>query len=269
MRCLECGAEIAERAQVCARCGSWAPAEYQLYVGQDRAADAAGGLAPAAIHASVGQQRPESAPDPEVDGAGLAAWVGTRAFSTTRLRPGYDIDQVDAFLRAIRDTFVGIREPSLTPDEIRNKQFSTTRLRPGYDEEEVDAFLDEAESRLAAQVSGRREPLAAGPESGAADPATGAATAGATGETLPRLCAPVRPGAKVPAWLRRVPRGLLVDGPGAQFLAAGLWWQWAAISRSCPAHRTAGISWRASRTGVPPGGGRRGDHGQRFPSTTG
>ena len=41
MRCLECGAEIAERAQVCARCGSWAPAEYQLYAAEDRAADVA------------------------------------------------------------------------------------------------------------------------------------------------------------------------------------------------------------------------------------
>ena len=52
MRCLECGTEIAGRAQVCARCGSWAPVEYQLYVAEDRAADAAcdaaGGRAPAA-----------------------------------------------------------------------------------------------------------------------------------------------------------------------------------------------------------------------------
>ena len=100
----------------------------------------------------------------------LAEWVGTRKFSTTRLRPGYDIDQVDAFIRAIRDTFLGIREPSLTPGEIRKKQFSTTRLRPGYDEEEVDAFLDEAESRLAARVSARREAAAAEPESGTAGP---------------------------------------------------------------------------------------------------
>ena len=46
-------------------------------------------------------------------------------------------------------------EPSLTTDEIRNKQFSTTRLRPGYDEEEVDALLDVVELRLAAQVSDR------------------------------------------------------------------------------------------------------------------
>jgi DivIVA domain-containing protein len=157
MRCLGCGAEIAERAQVCARCGSWAPAEYQLYVAEDRAAEAAcdtpGGPAPSAIGASVGQQSPESAPDPDVDGAVLAEWVETRRFSRTRRRPGYDEEEVDAFLDAIRDSFLGVREPSLTPDEIRVMQFSTTRLRPGYDEEEVDAFLDEAESRLAAQVA--------------------------------------------------------------------------------------------------------------------
>lgn len=172
MRCLECGTDIAERAQICARCGSWAPVEYQLYAAEDRAADAAydAAHAPAsvAIHADVGQQRLEYASDPQVDGAMLAEWAGTRRFSTTRLRPGYDQEDVDAFLRAIRDTFLGIREPSLTPDEIRTKQFSTTRLRPGYDEEEVDAFLDEAESRLDAHVSARRDGPAVGPESGAA-----------------------------------------------------------------------------------------------------
>jgi len=92
-------------------------------------------------------------PNPEVDGAVLAEWVGTRRFSRTRRRPGYDEEEVDAFLDAIRGSFLGVREPSLTPDEIRVIQFSTTRLRPGYDEEEVDAFLDEAESRLAAQVA--------------------------------------------------------------------------------------------------------------------
>jgi len=85
----------------------------------------------------------------------LAEWIEARKFPSTRLRPGYDMEEVDAFFNAIRDTFLGIREPPLTPDEIRTKQFSTTRLRPGYDEEEVDAFLDAAESRLAAQAGAR------------------------------------------------------------------------------------------------------------------
>lgn len=114
--------------------------------------DAAGWAVPAAAGASVGQRPAEFAQDPEVDGARLAEWVRTTQFSTTRLRPGYDMEKVDAFLSAIGDTFLGIREPSLTPDEIRTKRFSTTRLRPGYDEEEVDAFLDEAEVRLAARA---------------------------------------------------------------------------------------------------------------------
>jgi len=179
MRCLECGAEIAERAQVCARCGSWAPVDYQLSVAADWAADAvsdaAGGLAPAAVHAGAGQQRPESAPDPDGDGAELAEWIPTPKFSTTRLRPGYDIDEVDAFIDDIRGSCLGVRDPSLTAEEIRGKQFSTTRLRPGYDEEEVDAFLDEAESRLAARVSVRCGAPAAGPGSGTADPAAQAA----------------------------------------------------------------------------------------------
>ena len=131
--------------------------------------DAAGWAVPAATRASVGQQPSESTPDSEVDGAILAEWVEARKFSTTRLRPGYDEEEVDAFADAIRDTFLGIREPSLTPDEIRTKQFSTTRLRPGYDEEEVDAFLDEAESRLTAQASTRA--YAAQQRSVAADPA--------------------------------------------------------------------------------------------------
>jgi DivIVA domain-containing protein len=58
------------------------------------------------------------------------------------------MEQVDAFLDAVRDTVLGVRQPPLTADEIRDKQFVTTRLRPGYDEEEVDAFLGEAEARL-------------------------------------------------------------------------------------------------------------------------
>ena len=58
------------------------------------------------------------------------------------------MEEVDGFVEAIRQTFLGIRQPPLTPAAVRHVQFSTTRLRPGYDEEEVDAFLDMAELRL-------------------------------------------------------------------------------------------------------------------------
>ena len=116
----------------------------------------------------------EPVPSPEADGIILSEWAASRDFSTTRLRPGYDIGEVDAFVEVIRQTFLGISEPSLTADEIRDKQFSTTRLRPGYDEEEVDAFLDVVELRLAAQVGDRRGASAAWEGSAAADLAAGA-----------------------------------------------------------------------------------------------
>jgi DivIVA domain-containing protein len=170
MKCLECGVETAEATPACVVCGAPAPRQRGWRVKRNRSdalagaggsedstagpvdSDVAGWAVPAVIPASVGQQPPESAQDSEVDGAIFAEWVGARKFSTTRLQPGYDMEEVDTFLDAIRDTFLGIREPSLTPNEIRDKQFSTTRLRPGYVVEEVDAFLDAAELRLAAQA---------------------------------------------------------------------------------------------------------------------
>ena len=115
MRCLECGAEP---AQACGRCGASAPVEYQLFVAEDRAADAAydaaSGPASAAVQADVEQQRPESAPDPEADRAELAELVQTQKFSTTLLRPGYDEEEVDAFLDAIQETFS--RNTGTVPD---------------------------------------------------------------------------------------------------------------------------------------------------------
>jgi DivIVA domain-containing protein len=107
----------------------------------------------------------------DADGAILAEWVEARNFSTVRLRSGYGREEVDACLGAIRDTFLGILEPPLTPDEVRTSQFSTTYLAHGYDIEQVDAFLDEAELRLAAQPS-TRAPAAYRP-SGAGDRAVG------------------------------------------------------------------------------------------------
>jgi DivIVA domain-containing protein len=67
--------------------------------------------------------------------------IRTVQFSTTRLAPGYDEEEVDIFL----DKLVTIlsKDGELYPSQVRNAQFSTTRLRPGYAVPEVDAFLDE------------------------------------------------------------------------------------------------------------------------------
>ena len=136
--------ETAEAAPACVVCGAPTPAEPD-------ASAWSGSRAWVGRHSVRQAQQPSSsAPGPEADGAMLAEWAEARRFSATRLRPGYDEDEVDAFRHEIRETFLGTREPPLTPDDIRDKRFTTTRLRPGYDEEEVDAFLDEAEARLAA-----------------------------------------------------------------------------------------------------------------------
>jgi DivIVA domain-containing protein len=100
----------------------------------------------------------------------------TATLSVTRLRPGYDEEEVDKFLDGVTDELDGLTEeflvlraalahildvgwqaadtvppkriPSVTPADIRNKQFGTTRLRPGYEEEEVDALLGKAEEQV-------------------------------------------------------------------------------------------------------------------------
>ncbi len=158
-------------------------------------------------HASVEENPSESAPGPEAGSIILSEWAASMDFSNTRLRPGCDIEEVDAFLEAIRQTFLRIREPSLTTDEIRNKQFSTTRLRPGYDEEEVDAFLNTVELRLAALTrpggNGGLLMLARCPECGmeTADPTRPCTRCGAPAAMQPSLADPAaRPGVEDPHW---------------------------------------------------------------------
>jgi hypothetical protein len=101
---------------------------------------------------------------PLVSGAILAEWAEwadlTRFSTTSRLREGYATAEVDAFRKELRDTFLGVRQPALTWDDVHRKWpgcgthpwFSTTRgwSRPGYDVQEVNAFLDIAKLRLAA-----------------------------------------------------------------------------------------------------------------------
>lgn len=117
MKCAECGTQTRGAAQVCAVCG-----------------------APAAGRSSLVAGGPGASP--------AGARSGSARFSTTRLRPGYDMEEVDGFLDAVHDTFLGVRQPPLTAEEIRAKRFAVTLLRLGYDEQEVDAFLEDVEARL-------------------------------------------------------------------------------------------------------------------------
>jgi DivIVA domain-containing protein len=90
-----------------------------------------------------------SFPAVSASAAELAGWVDRMTFSTTRWRPGYVKEDVDACLDDIREAFLGVRVTALTPDEVRNIRFASTLFQPGYDEEEVDTFLDHVKARLA------------------------------------------------------------------------------------------------------------------------
>jgi DivIVA domain-containing protein len=89
---------------------------------------------------------------PLVNSAILAGWAEW-ADSTTFSYGGYAADEVDAFRRAIRDTFRGLREPPVTSGDVHGKQFPSTDNVPGYDKAQVDAFLEAAGIRLAAMES--------------------------------------------------------------------------------------------------------------------
>ncbi|WP_046470447.1 DivIVA domain-containing protein [Allosalinactinospora lopnorensis] len=48
-------------------------------------------------------------------------------------------------------------EPTMRPEDVRNRKFATTRLTTGYNEQEVDEFLDSAEATLKALLNGHPE----------------------------------------------------------------------------------------------------------------
>ena len=85
----------------------------------------------------------------DAEAVASADWINEKRFSTTRLRPGYDEEEVDALLDAVRDTFLGAGNPPLAATEVRSSKFTATRLRPGYVKEEVNNFLDEIQLKLA------------------------------------------------------------------------------------------------------------------------
>jgi DivIVA domain-containing protein len=84
-------------------------------------------------------------PDPvatlDAGTAALIERIRKVQFSTTRLAPGYDEEEVDDFLDKLVKT-LGEGGP-LSRSQLRDTMFSTTRLRPGYTMADVDAFLAE------------------------------------------------------------------------------------------------------------------------------
>lgn len=73
-----------------------------------------------------------------------------RPFTTVRLREGYNIDEVDAFLAEMDRALSGRLPDQALADRMTNARFTPVRLRRGYDMEEVDQHLDDLH-RLASQ----------------------------------------------------------------------------------------------------------------------
>ncbi|SOC57384.1 DivIVA domain-containing protein [Ornithinimicrobium cerasi] len=76
---------------------------------------------------------------PVPDGVGETDLPEPEEFPTTRVRRGYDPEQVDELIDGV---FEAVRTGQPAP-EIAQATFAGTRLSKGYEEAPVDAYLDE------------------------------------------------------------------------------------------------------------------------------
>jgi DivIVA domain-containing protein len=75
----------------------------------------------------------------------LVGLVRNVRFGTTRLRVGYDEQEVDAFLDKM---ISALKQNRARASEVKSVVFAASRMRTGYRQPEVDAFLE----RLAAEI---------------------------------------------------------------------------------------------------------------------
>lgn len=68
---------------------------------------------------------------------------------TRKSRPGYNVDEVDAFLRKARQAYDGIDRVSLSSDDIRHTAFGMRK--GGYATAEVDVALERLEDAFASR----------------------------------------------------------------------------------------------------------------------
>ncbi|WP_019634850.1 DivIVA domain-containing protein [Actinomadura atramentaria] len=72
--------------------------------------------------------------------AALAEWVRGARFRASRFRPGFDAQEVDAFLDRVVAGLCGDAAP-VAAAEVRSVRFTVVRFMPGYDGREVHRFL--------------------------------------------------------------------------------------------------------------------------------
>lgn len=74
-------------------------------------------------------------------------------FSTTSMREGYDVDEVDRAVDEILDN-LSLPEPRFGADRVTGLRFTPVRLQQGYDMGEVDSWLDLAAAETARRAGG-------------------------------------------------------------------------------------------------------------------
>jgi DivIVA domain-containing protein len=84
---------------------------------------------------------------PQVRQGWLIGWVQKAQFTGVRMRPGYDVRDVDAFLDRVVAGLRGVAPP-VSATDVRECVFRSVRFGPGYTEREVDDFLTQLASAL-------------------------------------------------------------------------------------------------------------------------
>ena len=78
-------------------------------------------------------------------------------FTTTSLREGYDMAEVDQAIDVIFDN-LALAEVRFGPERIAELRFTPVRLRQGYDINQVDQWLDLAAAETARRAGGGLPP---------------------------------------------------------------------------------------------------------------
>jgi DivIVA domain-containing protein len=71
----------------------------------------------------------------------------TTGFRSTRLRAGYDANEVDAFIEVVEDALRS-PTPSISAADVAWQRFRSVLLKTGYRRDDVDHYLTEAEHLL-------------------------------------------------------------------------------------------------------------------------
>ncbi|MDR7252247.1 DivIVA domain-containing protein [Nocardioides sp. BE266] len=79
------------------------------------------------------------------------------SFSTTSLREGYDMAEVDEAVDLILRN-LALPELRFGVEQITSLRFTPVRVRQGYDIREVDSWLDEAAEETGRRTSGEVQP---------------------------------------------------------------------------------------------------------------